>query len=304
MSVVKGFHTATLLSNARVLVTGGFNGSYLSSCEVYDPQIIKLGTWNSTGGNIAYFSGSPGTLTLTSNVSIEGITSDVSGFIINTSGDNTLNLDANSTINITTGIFTLNAPVSGNYNLIKSGSGNLVLSSNNTLTGSVKVQSGNLIFNSTASLPEVLGVELAGGSFYSYANLSKNISLTSGTLAGNSTITSNVVVSSSLSNIIRADSGNLILSNLVMSGLATFIASPGLKIITSNLTNNLSSTTSRFIDIRTSGSFSSGYSEVISAENSLAELSDFNLNLSGLSTNRVVILQGDGKTVGIVIKDT
>jgi autotransporter-associated beta strand protein len=315
-------HTATLLTTGpnigKVLVTGGntgtdggvSGGNGISNVYAYDlyslfdHRTVTLGAWISDGGNIAYFSGTPGTVTLTSNISLVGLTSEIDGFIVNTSGDNTLNLSANFRANVKTGNFTLNAPISGSYDLIKSGSGNLVLSSNNTLTGAVKVQSGNLVFNSTASLSNILGLEVSGGSLYSYANLSRDVSLTSGTLSGNSTINSNVTVASSLSNIIRADSGNLTLANLAMSGQATFIASPGLKIITSNLTNNLSSTTSRFIDIRTSGSFSSGYSEVISAENSSAELSDFNLNLSGLSTNRVVILQGDGKTVGIVIKDT
>ena len=38
--------TATLLPNGKVLVAGGYNGSYLSSAELYDPAI---GTWSATG---------------------------------------------------------------------------------------------------------------------------------------------------------------------------------------------------------------------------------------------------------------
>src|SRR5262245_33381705 len=37
MGTAREFHTATLLPNGRVLVAGGYNGSYLSSAELYDP---------------------------------------------------------------------------------------------------------------------------------------------------------------------------------------------------------------------------------------------------------------------------
>ena len=39
-------HTATLLGNGQVLVVGGFNNSYLSSAELYDPT---TGIWTATG---------------------------------------------------------------------------------------------------------------------------------------------------------------------------------------------------------------------------------------------------------------
>src|SRR5262249_15960105 len=46
MGTGREFHTATLLPNGRVLVAGGYNGSYLSSAELYDPG---TGTWTATG---------------------------------------------------------------------------------------------------------------------------------------------------------------------------------------------------------------------------------------------------------------
>ncbi|CAF1691809.1 unnamed protein product, partial [Adineta ricciae] len=47
MIVARGYHTATVLSNGTVLVTGGWNGSvYLSSAELYDPP---SGSWTTTG---------------------------------------------------------------------------------------------------------------------------------------------------------------------------------------------------------------------------------------------------------------
>jgi Putative Ig domain/Galactose oxidase, central domain/Thrombospondin type 3 repeat/Kelch motif len=46
MSVARSLHTATLLANGKVLITGGFNGSNLASAELYDPV---LGTFSATG---------------------------------------------------------------------------------------------------------------------------------------------------------------------------------------------------------------------------------------------------------------
>src|SRR5436190_216373 len=39
-------HTATLLPSGKVLVAGGYNGSYLSSALLYDPA---TGSWSATG---------------------------------------------------------------------------------------------------------------------------------------------------------------------------------------------------------------------------------------------------------------
>jgi hypothetical protein len=49
MTVARSEHTATLLSNGKVLITGGFgNGSgALASAELYDPS---AGTFTATGG--------------------------------------------------------------------------------------------------------------------------------------------------------------------------------------------------------------------------------------------------------------
>src|SRR5436190_11745543 len=48
MNTARSNHTATLLGNGKVLVTGGFGATsnYLNSCELYDPI---ANTWTNTG---------------------------------------------------------------------------------------------------------------------------------------------------------------------------------------------------------------------------------------------------------------
>ncbi len=50
LNTARYFHTATLLPNGKVLVAGGFksgfNGNFLNSAELYDPD---TGTWSTTG---------------------------------------------------------------------------------------------------------------------------------------------------------------------------------------------------------------------------------------------------------------
>ena len=46
LNTARDSHTATLLSNGKVLVAGGVGGAYLTSAELYDPA---SGTWTATG---------------------------------------------------------------------------------------------------------------------------------------------------------------------------------------------------------------------------------------------------------------
>ncbi|CAF1651245.1 unnamed protein product [Adineta ricciae] len=46
MSVARYRHTASILSNGKVLVTGGYNGVSLNSAELYD---LSTGNWTTTG---------------------------------------------------------------------------------------------------------------------------------------------------------------------------------------------------------------------------------------------------------------
>ena len=46
MNIARYWHTASVLGSGKVLVTGGYNGGYLNSAELYDPS---TGNWSSTG---------------------------------------------------------------------------------------------------------------------------------------------------------------------------------------------------------------------------------------------------------------
>jgi galactose oxidase-like protein/Kelch motif protein len=72
------FHTATLLSNGKVLVAGGFDntGLPLASAELYDPA---SGTWTATGSLGTAHAFHTATLLLNGNVLVAGGNNDTIG---------------------------------------------------------------------------------------------------------------------------------------------------------------------------------------------------------------------------------
>jgi hypothetical protein len=70
MSSAREWQTATLLSDGRVLITGGFDSpGYLATAELYDPQ---SGTFSPTGSMSSARSGATATLLSDGRVLITG----------------------------------------------------------------------------------------------------------------------------------------------------------------------------------------------------------------------------------------
>jgi N-acetylneuraminic acid mutarotase len=69
LAVARSNHTAVLLANGKVLVIGGFNGSYLASAEVFDPT---TGSWVATGSLATGCHGNTATLLPNGKVLVTG----------------------------------------------------------------------------------------------------------------------------------------------------------------------------------------------------------------------------------------
>jgi hypothetical protein len=82
MAVARCFHTATLLSDGRVLIVGGYSagwtleGLFLASAEIYDP---KTGTFSATGSLVGARSHHTATMLADGRVLITGGASGTSG---------------------------------------------------------------------------------------------------------------------------------------------------------------------------------------------------------------------------------
>src|ERR1700722_4769789 len=70
MATARGGHTATLLSNGKVLVAGGYNaGTFIATAELYDPA---TGIWSATGSMAAARSNHTATLLANGKVLVAG----------------------------------------------------------------------------------------------------------------------------------------------------------------------------------------------------------------------------------------
>jgi len=106
-----------------------------------------FGAWNNAGLDNAIFAGTPGTVTLSTPITVNALTFAVNGYILSGS---TLTL-AGTTPSIS-GNATINSVIAGNAGLVKNAAGILILNGANTFSGGVTVNQGQLTLGSDAAL--------------------------------------------------------------------------------------------------------------------------------------------------------
>lgn len=176
------------------------------------------GTWNTSNGNwtvdgganniawvngnndTAVFGGTAGTVTLGANVTVGGLTFNTNSYTIAPgSGPFGITFGTTSTVNVSTGVSSVSAAISGS-GIVKSGAGTLTLSGsnsfgsgtltygiNNTLLGAIRLASPNALGNYTdvslAAGSAECRIELTGGLTFNAYNITtagRNSSITVG----------------------------------------------------------------------------------------------------------------------------
>lgn len=110
-----------------------------------------------TNGNDALFTGTGETVEVASDITVNNLTFNSTGYVIaDANNDSVFNLTASSVITTTTGTATLSESIAaGSIN--KQGTGTLVLSGTNTFAGNVTITAGRLIAASNAALGNTTG---------------------------------------------------------------------------------------------------------------------------------------------------
>jgi len=200
------------------------------------------GTWNTSGLNwtsdgvtwsawsnptappdTAVFGGTAGTVTLSTGITVGGLTFDTTGYTIT---GNTLTL-AGGTANVTlsSGVGTIASTVSGTSLFAKLGSGTLTLSSANNYSGGTIVSAGRIVLGNNAALGTST-VTLDGGSIERNAigTVANAIAMGAGggTILGRQTVDDYTTLSGQLSG-----SGGLTIIGLVnLSGTGSTYSGP------------------------------------------------------------------------------
>lgn len=118
-----------------------------------------FGAWNNAGLDNAIFAGTPGTVTLSTPITVNALTFAVNGYILSGS---TLTL-AGTTPSIS-GNATINSVIAGNAGLTKNAAGILFLNGANTFSGGVTLNQGQLTLGSDAALGAASnGLTMANG---------------------------------------------------------------------------------------------------------------------------------------------
>lgn len=148
---------------------------------------LSAPTWDAgvgwTNGNNAIFGGTAETVEMASDITVNNITFNTSGWIINDANDDSvLTLSAGSIITASTGTVTINESMAGG-SLTKAGTGTLQLGGSNTYTGATVVDLGLLNLTSSGALDGTSGVTVNTGGTTATAG---SVGLNNVTIAGKS----------------------------------------------------------------------------------------------------------------------
>lgn len=142
--------------------------------------------WVNANNDTATFAGTAGTVTITDDITVGGLVFNTTGYIV-TGG--TLNF-AGATPTITSAASvssTLNSVLTGVNGLTTSTVGLVINNANNTISGTIKVNSGSLSTSTAGSLGTSV-INLNGGTFRPRANLTNDVLVTANSTIDMSTI--------------------------------------------------------------------------------------------------------------------
>ena len=119
--------------------------------------------WNNSTAYTGIFGGTSGDVTLGRSISLDGMTFNTSGYVIQ--GPYALTLKNLGIIDTATSTSTtVKSNFAGSVGLTKTGSGTLTLQNNSTYTGDTNIQAGVLQLNNNAALPSTTIVNITSGS--------------------------------------------------------------------------------------------------------------------------------------------
>ena len=164
--------TANLSGTGTGASTGGA-GTWNTTIQNWDQgNGLIFCTWTNADNDIAIFAGTPGTVTIGSAVTANGLTFNTNGYVL--TGSALTMAGTTPTITANTNAI-ISAPIAGTAGLTKAGTGTLGLNGANTYTGTTTVSAGTLsVGPATYSSTSVLSVS-SGANVVANGTLNMNV---------------------------------------------------------------------------------------------------------------------------------